>query len=187
MQTCLWIAKLDALKSAHDLKVRALMKSITQLQDQVQNLRSQDKEHRRSALIQNLRKQQREQDLLIDVLKQTLLEKVPEFQDSKAIVNDFVLKKSAGAPLRFRPKTREELENELSDLDQKYKRALANLRTAQVKPARSISSEKEEPPNIRSRPVESEESEEEPISVKDASVDEGALSIGLLVAYYRAH
>lgn len=166
-------AKLDALKSAHDQKVRALMKSITQLQDQVQNLRAQDKEHRRSALIQNLRKQQREQNLLIDVMKQTLLEKVPEFQDSKTLVNDFVLKKSAGAPLRFRPKTREELENELSDLDQKYKRALANLRTAQAK---SVStSEEAEPPVSSSRPVECEESNDETISVQEAVVDEGIL------------
>lgn len=72
------------------------MRSINQLQEQLQGLKAQEKEHRRSALIQDLRTQQREQELLIDVLKQALQEKAPEFQDSRALVNDFVLKKAVG-------------------------------------------------------------------------------------------
>ncbi|GLE04396.1 hypothetical protein PINS_up013338 [Pythium insidiosum] len=115
------------MKTVHDQKVRSLMRSINQLQEQIQQLKTQDKEHRRSALIQSLRQSQREQELLIDILKQTLAEKVPEFQESRELVNDFILKKAVGAPLRFRPKTREELENELEVLDGKYKRAVENL------------------------------------------------------------
>ncbi|KAJ0403765.1 hypothetical protein P43SY_006308 [Pythium insidiosum] len=118
------------MKTAHDQKVRSLMRSINQLQEQIQQLKTQDKEHRRSALIQSLRQSQREQELLIDILKQTLVEKVPEFQESRELVNDFILKKSIGAPLRFRPKTREELENELDVLDGKYKRAVETLQKA---------------------------------------------------------
>ncbi|KAG6946436.1 hypothetical protein JG687_00016708 [Phytophthora cactorum] len=95
---------------------------------QIQGLKAQEKEHRRSALIQDLRTQQREQDLLIDVLKQTLQEKVSEFQDSRALVNDFVLKKSAGGPMRFRPKTREELENELQALGQNFQRIVEKFK-----------------------------------------------------------
>lgn len=121
---------MQALKSIHEQKVRALMKSINQLQEQVQSLKTQDKEHRRSALIQNIRKSMREQELVIDVLKQTLQEKLPEFKDSKALVNDFVIKKSVGGPLRFRPKTREELENEMDQLNEKYKKVLGSLRQA---------------------------------------------------------
>lgn len=122
---------MQALKSIHEQKVRALMKSINQLQEQLQTLRVQDKEHRRSALIQGLRKSLREQELVVDVLKQTLVEKLPEFQDSRALVNDYVIKKSVGGPLRFRPKTREELENDLDALHEKYKTTLGSLRSAQ--------------------------------------------------------
>ncbi|KAL4137226.1 hypothetical protein PRIC2_000748 [Phytophthora ramorum] len=121
-------AKVGALKAVHEQKVRALMRSISQLQEQLQGLKAQEKEHRRSALIQDLRKQQREQELLIDVLKLTLQEKIPEFQDSRALVNDFVLKKTVGGPLRFRPKTREELENELQALGQNFQRTVEKLR-----------------------------------------------------------
>lgn len=121
-------AKVGALKKAQDQKVRALMRSIGQLQAQIQTLKAQDQEHRRSALIQNLRKQQREQELLIDVLKQTLLEKLPEFQNSRALVNDFVMKKTVGGPLRFRPKTREELENDLWQVEQKFRSTMDELR-----------------------------------------------------------
>lgn len=121
-------AKVGALKKMQDQKVRALMKSIGQLQAQIQTLKAQDQEHRRSALIQNLRKQQREQELLIDTLKQTLLDKVPEFNSSREAVNDFVIKKTVGGPLRFRPKTREELEGELWQVDQKYRSAMEQLR-----------------------------------------------------------
>lgn len=123
-------AQLEAMKTVHDTKVRALMKSIHQLQEQIQSLKSQDKEHRRSALIQNLRQSQREQELLLDVLKQTMVEKMPEFHGSRELVNDFILKKSVGGPLRFRPPSREELENELDVLNSKYKRAVENLKKA---------------------------------------------------------
>ncbi|RLN97361.1 hypothetical protein BBJ28_00013922 [Nothophytophthora sp. Chile5] len=122
------VLEVGALKAVHEQKVRALMRSIGQLQEQLLALKTQEKEHRRSALIQDLRTQQREQELLIDVLKQTLQEKVAEFQDSRALVNDFVLKKAVGAPLRFRPKTREELENELQTLGQTFQRTVERLR-----------------------------------------------------------
>ncbi|GAB9473772.1 hypothetical protein Gpo141_00010919 [Globisporangium polare] len=139
-------AKMQAIKTIHEQKVRALMKSINQLQEQLQSLRAQDKEHRRSALIQSLRKNMREQELIIDVLKQTLAEKLPEFKDSRALVNDFVIKKTVGGPLRFRPKTREELEQEMDQLNEKYKRVLGNLRQAKrdASDAASSSKQKEE-------------------------------------------
>lgn len=141
-----FVAKMQAIKTIHEQKVRALMKSINQLQEQLQSLRAQDKEHRRSALIQSLRKNMREQELIIDVLKQTLAEKLPEFKDSRALVNDFVIKKTVGGPLRFRPKTREELEQEMDQLNEKYKRVLGNLRQAKrdASDAASSSKQKEE-------------------------------------------
>jgi NADH:ubiquinone oxidoreductase subunit E len=77
------------VKAVHDQKVRTLMRSINLLQEQVTSLKSQDKEHRRSALIQNLRKHQKEQDYIIDILKETLIAKIPDFQESLEMVRDF--------------------------------------------------------------------------------------------------
>ncbi|CAK4711902.1 unnamed protein product [Aphanomyces euteiches] len=125
-------AKTHALHNIHSQKVRALMKSIHQLQEQVATMKTQDKEHRRSALIQSLRKKQREQDLLVDVLKETLQAKVSEFQDDPNLVNEFILKKTISGPKRFRPKTREELELEFAELDKKYKRTQASLKKAKT-------------------------------------------------------
>ncbi|KAG9406332.1 hypothetical protein AC1031_002652 [Aphanomyces cochlioides] len=125
-------AKTHALHNIHSQKVRALMNSIHQLQEQVATMKAQDKEHRRSALIQSLRKKQREQDLLVDVLKETLQAKVSEFQDDPNLLNEFILKKTISGPKRFRPKTREELELEFAELDKKYKRTLASLKKAKT-------------------------------------------------------
>ncbi|ETV81781.1 hypothetical protein, variant [Aphanomyces astaci] len=138
-------AKTQALNHIHGQKVRTLMKSIHQLQDQVATMKAQDKEHRRSALIQNLRKQQRDQELVLDVLKDTLKTKVGDFHDSLDAVNEFILKKTLGGPKRFRPKTREELELEFVDLDQKYKRAMASLKR--------VKSETQQPPQEAPRHI----------------------------------
>ncbi|KAG7385330.1 hypothetical protein PHYPSEUDO_001632 [Phytophthora pseudosyringae] len=150
-------AKVGALKAVHEQKVRALMRSINQLQEQLQGLKAQEKEHRRSALIQDLRKQQRKQELLIDVLKQTLQEKVPEFQDSRALVNDFVLKKTIGGPMRFRPKTREELEDELRALGQNFQRTVEKLKQDSHRNA----APKEEKPHESNESEEGEDAKQE--------------------------
>lgn len=50
-------AKLRALSNLHSAKVHALMRSIHALRTEVSGLRSQAKEHRRSALVQALRAQ----------------------------------------------------------------------------------------------------------------------------------
>lgn len=43
-------------------------------------------------------------------------------------VNELVIKKTLDGPKRFRPKTREELQNELASLEKKHKRALDRLK-----------------------------------------------------------
>ncbi|KAG3160006.1 hypothetical protein PC128_g21206 [Phytophthora cactorum] len=161
-------AKVGALKAVHEQKVRALMRSINQLQEQIQGLKAQEKEHRRSALIQDLRTQQREQDLLIDVLKQTLQEKVSEFQDSRALVNDFVLKKSAGGPMRFRPKTREELENELQALGQNFQRTVEKFKQDSQRNA----APKEEKPHDSDKGDGDEKTEEKNATNQNVAADE---------------
>ncbi|RHY30260.1 hypothetical protein DYB32_004528 [Aphanomyces invadans] len=139
-------AKAQALNNIHTQKVRTLMKSIHQLQEQVATMKAQDKEHRRSALIQNLRKQQRDQELVMEVLKDTLKTKVGEFNNSLDAVNDYILKKTLGGPKRFRPKTREEIELEFVELDKKYKRVLASLKRAKSVAAQDAPAEDATPP-----------------------------------------
>ena len=68
-------AKLRALSNLHSAKVHALMRSIHALRDEVGLLKAQAKEHRRSALIQSLRGQLREQELCVDVLKGLVAER----------------------------------------------------------------------------------------------------------------
>ncbi|KDO31737.1 hypothetical protein SPRG_03657 [Saprolegnia parasitica CBS 223.65] len=145
-------AKTQALNNIHSQKVRSLMKSIHQLQEQVSVMKAQDNEHRRSALIQSLRKKQREQDLLIDVLKEALATKAPEFQDS--------------GPKRFRPKTREELELEFLDLDKKYKRVVQSLKSTKAAMASNAKEEEASPQD--NRDAHEDDDEAKSIAANDA-------------------
>ena len=65
-------AKINALNNLHAQKVRALMKSINSLKDQLALMKAQSKEHRRSNLITGMREKIREQELIVDVLKEEL-------------------------------------------------------------------------------------------------------------------
>ncbi|ETV96318.1 hypothetical protein, variant 1 [Aphanomyces invadans] len=165
-------AKAQALNNIHTQKVRTLMKSIHQLQEQVATMKAQDKEHRRSALIQNLRKQQRDQELVMEVLKDTLKTKVGEFNNSLDAVNDYILKKTLGGPKRFRPKTREEIELEFVELDKKYKRVLASLKRAKSVAAQDAPAEDATPPaDTSSVDVEAMQREIESLRVLVAAKD----------------
>ena len=112
-------AKINALNNLHSQKVRALMKSINTLKDQVALMKAQSKDHRRSNLITGMRDKIREQELIVDVLKSELSVK-GNLQTEE--VNEFIIKKTLGGPKRFRPKTREELQNELIKMEKTYKR-----------------------------------------------------------------
>ena len=119
------------------MKVRALQKSLKTLQDQVQYFKSSSKEHRRSALIQQLRVAVKEQEEVVDVLKQRLVDMgevrttihrppttdhpqcPPPTTDHppptahpqpNMAVNELIIKKTCAGPKRFRPRTREELQ-----------------------------------------------------------------------------
>ncbi|KAH8062718.1 hypothetical protein JL722_3647 [Aureococcus anophagefferens] len=89
------------------------MKSIGSHKDEIKKLKAQSKEHRRSQLIQELRGKLREQELAVDVLKEALVEG-PRGALSADQVNELVICRTLGGPKRFRPKTREELQNELA-------------------------------------------------------------------------
>lgn len=103
--------KLEALSGLHERKVAALMKSIAALRDEVARMKAESKEHRRSELIRSLRDKLREQELAVDVLKEAYVE---ASGSSDAQANELVILRTLGGPKRFRPKSREELQNELA-------------------------------------------------------------------------
>ncbi|GMI10838.1 hypothetical protein TrVE_jg615 [Triparma verrucosa] len=119
-------AKIRALSNLHSQKVRALMKSVNSLKGQIAVMKAQSKEHRRSSLITGLRDKVRESELVVDILKTELTGKT---HMSTTEVNDFIVKRSLGGPKRFRPKSREELQNELIDLEKKYRKVAEKNKT----------------------------------------------------------
>lgn len=92
------------------------MKSISALREKVQQLTAESKDHRRSGQIQQLKGKVREAELVSDVLKAELRDRVGMTADE---VSEFVVRKTVGGPKRFRPKTREELELQVSTLEKR--------------------------------------------------------------------
>ena len=125
--------KLEALAALHERKVGALMKSISAQKEELAKLKAASREHRRSQLIQDLRNQVREQELAVDVLKEALVEG-PRGQLTQEAVNELVILRTLGGPKRFRPKTREELQNELLHKPAVVKRT---IRRREAKPTRA--------------------------------------------------
>ena len=125
--------KLEALAALHERKVGALMKSISAQKEELAKLKAASREHRRSQLIQDLRNQVREQELAVDVLKEALVEG-PRGQLTQEAVNELVILRTLGGPKRFRPKTREELQNELLHKPAPVKRT---IRRREAKPTRA--------------------------------------------------
>ena len=116
-------AKVIALQNLHSQKIRALMKSIEKYKVEVKKLASQNRESSRSRQIQGLQSQLRGAELVSDVLKETLTTSTTAMTPEE--VNDLVIRKTLGGPKRFRPKTREELQNQVTELELKYKRVFA--------------------------------------------------------------
>ena len=158
-------AKISALNNLHAQKVRALMKSINVLKNEVAVMKAQAKEHRRSNLISGMREKIREQELIVDVLKQELKTANPERHLVTEEVNELIIKKTCGGPKRFRPRTREELQNDLVRTEKLLRKAVAARDAAAANkentsdttsknrvaklplPPRSSSAESDPPPN----------------------------------------
>ncbi|CAN0036373.1 unnamed protein product, partial [Pylaiella littoralis] len=117
--------QLHALGKIHEKKVRTLMRSVAELKKRLALATAQGKDHRRSAMIRAMRTRLREQELVVDVIKEELGIKA---EMGKEEINDWVIRKTVGGPLRFRPKTREELQNELYRLEKKHRVALDRLK-----------------------------------------------------------
>lgn len=150
--------KLEALSALHERKVAALMRSIDTLRDELARLKAQSKEHRRSQLIQSLREKLREQELTVDVLKEALLEgqrgKLTEEQ-----VNELVILRTLGGPKRFRPKSREELQNELAMVSRRCETMTKRICGMEVK-AKTIADGESKTANYTDKSVYSLKAEE---------------------------
>lgn len=108
--------KFNALKNLHAKKVKYLMVSIDAKDKEISKLKVLGKDNRRTQMIQALRNKLREQELVTDVVKQELSQKSDMSLEE---VNGLIIRKTLGGPKRFRPLTREELENHITDMEKK--------------------------------------------------------------------
>jgi hypothetical protein len=111
--------KFQALKSLQSKKIKYLMSSIDAKDKELAKLKILGKDNRRTQMIQALKNKLRDQELVSDVVKEELSRKGDMDQEE---VNAYIMRKTLGGPKRFRPLTREELENKINDLEKKIKR-----------------------------------------------------------------
>lgn len=112
-------AKFLALKNLHAKKTKQLMLSIEAKEKEIAKLKVLGKDSRRTQMIQALRDKIRSMELASDVIKAELgkSEHPSRGQMTPEEVNEFVIEKTVGGPKRFRPLTREELENKIIGLE----------------------------------------------------------------------
>jgi hypothetical protein len=122
-------SKFQALKVLHAKKIKSLMGSIDTQQKEIGKLKTLSKDNRRTQIIQSLKKKLRDQELVSDVLKEEFEKKL---EWSHEEVNDFVIRKTISGPKRFRPLTREELENQIAELEKKSKSKQSSATPAPV-------------------------------------------------------
>jgi hypothetical protein len=122
-------AKVQALTNLQAQKTRSLMKTINMQKEQITKLQRSGKEHKRSKMVQRQDRKLKEMELAVDVMK-TEVVKRELYEPTDEKVNDWLTKKTTGGPLRFRPKAREELQNEILHLQQRNRQLEARLEKA---------------------------------------------------------
>lgn len=109
-------AKFQALKTLHAKKIKSLMSSIDSKERDLDRMKALGKDNRRAEIIQSLKKKLKHHELVINVMKEELMKKAEMTYEE---VNQFVIGKTISGPKRFRPLIREELENQITDLEKK--------------------------------------------------------------------
>lgn len=109
-------AKFQALKTLHAKKIKSLMSSIDTKERDLDRLKALGKDNRRTEIIQSLKKKLKHHELVINVMKEELMKKAEMTYEE---VNLFIIGKTISGPKRFRPLIREELENQISELEKK--------------------------------------------------------------------
>ena len=68
--------QINTLQAMHIKKTRSLIKTINSLREELDKLKAQSKDHRRSAMIQGVKSQVQAAELKVDVLKQYCMERL---------------------------------------------------------------------------------------------------------------
>jgi hypothetical protein len=109
-------AKFVALKNLHGKKLRLLMSSLDNKEKEIEKLKAMSKDNRRSQMIQDLKTQIKELELINDVVKEELTRRT---ETSLEEINQQIIRKTLGGPKRFRPPTHEEMELKIMELEKK--------------------------------------------------------------------
>lgn len=123
-------AKFVALRNLQLKKIKKLMGAIDGKDKEIAKLKILSKDNRRTQLIQALRNKIKDLELINDIIKEELTRKAELGPDE---VNELIIRKTLGGPKRFRPLSREELENKIVDLEKRVASVgnTSNLRKSQ--------------------------------------------------------
>jgi len=124
--------QMDDLKQLYAVRTRQLLAALHRSQEENSALRSANASNAKAQYISALQGHAHERELVIDVLKSALASATSR---TVAEVDVLILKKTTGGPKRFRPKSREELGLEISELESKLSdsaRALLRLENALI-------------------------------------------------------
>lgn len=124
-------AKFVALRNLHMKKIKQLMASVDLKDKEISKLKVTSKDNRRTQMIQALRNKLKDLELVNDVIKAELAQKAELTAEQ---VNELVMRKTLGGPKRFRPLTREELENKIYKLESDLERKATRKEAAPVVP-----------------------------------------------------
>lgn len=127
-------AKFVALKNLQTKKLKSLMTSIDAKDKEIAKLKILGKDNRRAQMIQELRKKIRTHETINDIIKEELQKRTEATVED---VNNLIIRKTLAGPKRFRPLSREELENKIFELEKKVNKKVGNG-TASATPAGNV-------------------------------------------------
>ena len=116
--------KLENLNKLHAQKIRALMKSIQDLKKSLAEAKRLNKDHKRSEMIENLKKEIMEQDIIIKCVRKVA--------DDDSACDEAVIKQLTGGPPRVRMISREEMRIEIKRLKGRLAQYAARKKGAQA-------------------------------------------------------
>jgi len=109
-------AKFLALRALHAKKIKALMVTIEAKEKEVAKMKVMSKDSRRTQMIQALRGKIKDMEVIQDTIKEEFANRTDKSIEE---INEFVIKKTCGGPKRFRPLSREEMENKIIKYEKK--------------------------------------------------------------------
>ena len=128
-------AKFVALKNLQTKKLKSLMSSIDAKDKEIAKLKILGKDNRRAQMIQELRKKIRTHETINDIIKEELQKRT---ETSIEDVNNLIIRKTLAGPKRFRPLSREELENKIIELEKKLNRKQVEPSSSAAHTSRSV-------------------------------------------------